>query len=570
VSAPGDLTLVATASDAEGVTKVEFYEQLAGVDASPTKIAEAGTPPYGFQRTVLSSLENGTHSFTAKAYDAAGNVGTSAVENAVVNLPSEPSAFALSVSHDRITTPGRITFTTEASEGLSRLEIFERGIKVGEAEAANGQLIVPVEVSSQQNGSRVYVGKGYSAEAVFGFSDRVTVVVDVGWNLIRAIEGIITDDLIRIAADASGASYIATTLRTETSGDIDLTGVLAKYDQEGNRSWTRSVGGSEDWESVHSIGVDPSGRVHVAGYVSYEDGRNADCFLTVFDAAGSVVWSRLLDTPLSDVVCVAAAASSGSFYVSGAIQEQRSGGDRTDVVVAKYDRDGTRLWIREFGSSPGFFGDDIPTSIAVDPLEGIYVAGYTSGSMEGFTNQGGRDIFIAKFDADGNQIWERQLGTGDHDFATSLAGDTDGGVYVAGNRDNQDIRFGPFGDAVLARYGADGAVLWERTLNGGYYDDAWGVVADGNGVQLVGRTTRGASADLTEPTQGISDAYLAQFSRAGELQSARLLGGRQHDGGTGVALGPAGDVYMALSSGGGLPGAADPGPVLARHRPGTP
>ncbi|MDL2354756.1 MAG: CehA/McbA family metallohydrolase [Pseudomonadota bacterium] len=65
----GTITLSATASDNVGVTKVEFYVDgaLAGSDT---------TSPYSVTLN-SATLANGSHALTAKAYDAAGNVGTS-------------------------------------------------------------------------------------------------------------------------------------------------------------------------------------------------------------------------------------------------------------------------------------------------------------------------------------------------------------------------------------------------------------------------------------------------------------------------------------------------------------
>ena len=65
----GTVTLSASASDNVGVTKVEFYVDGA-LKATDT------SAPYG---TSLDSttLANGSHSLVAKAYDAAGNIGTS-------------------------------------------------------------------------------------------------------------------------------------------------------------------------------------------------------------------------------------------------------------------------------------------------------------------------------------------------------------------------------------------------------------------------------------------------------------------------------------------------------------
>jgi hypothetical protein len=573
MTAPGDIALVATASDDDGVQRVEFYEQIDGVDVSPTKLGEDAIAPYELQRPILSAAENGSYAFNAKAYDAAGNVGTSAAQTAVVNLASSVPAFALSASHNRITSPGRITFSVEALEGLSRLEIYERGKKVSESAVSQTPLSATVDVTSAENGRRVYVGRGHDAGGEIGFSNTLPILIDIGWDLIRELEGMATDNRLHIASDASDATYVATTVRTESNAVIDLNVILSKYDVDGNRSWTRSFG-NNDWESLYSVGVDQSGRVYLSGHTSYRgegQGQNPDCFLAVFDALGRLLWTRLIDTPLLDALCVATTGSSGAFYVAGVVEEGRPGAGRTDLFVAKYNQVGTQLWIREFGSLPGAFGDDVPTSIAVDPLEGVYVAGYTSGGMEGTTNQGGRDVFVAKLDGDGNRLWARQFGTSDHDFANALAADPEGGVYVAGGRDHPDFRFGRFGDALLARYSSDGTLMWQRTLDGGDFDDAWDIIADRNLIQVVGRTSRGTSGELTERTQGPSDAFLAKLSRDGDLLSVRLLGGPGHDGATGVALGRDGDVYVGLSSSGGLPGVPNPGSrVLARHREATP
>ena len=77
----GTITFSATASDNVGVTKVEFYVDgvLKGTDT---------TSPYSMTLD-STTLANGTHTLTAKAYDAAGNVGTStAVSFSVSNATS--------------------------------------------------------------------------------------------------------------------------------------------------------------------------------------------------------------------------------------------------------------------------------------------------------------------------------------------------------------------------------------------------------------------------------------------------------------------------------------------------
>lgn len=72
---PGDLTLTADARDNRGVTRVEFYR-------GSTLIATDTQVPY--TATVeVDQRDNGPVSFTARAYDAAGNVGQGALNTAV-------------------------------------------------------------------------------------------------------------------------------------------------------------------------------------------------------------------------------------------------------------------------------------------------------------------------------------------------------------------------------------------------------------------------------------------------------------------------------------------------------
>jgi endoglucanase len=78
VTVASSITLTATASDNVGIAKVEFYDGtgLLGTDA---------TAPYT-QSVALTSAKNGTRSYTAKAFDAAGNTKTSSALSVNVNI----------------------------------------------------------------------------------------------------------------------------------------------------------------------------------------------------------------------------------------------------------------------------------------------------------------------------------------------------------------------------------------------------------------------------------------------------------------------------------------------------
>src|SRR5678815_2994148 len=72
------VTITATASDNVGVTKVEFYD-------GSSLVATDTTSPYTYAWT-FGSGNNGMHSWTAKAYDAANNSKASAAVSLTVNI----------------------------------------------------------------------------------------------------------------------------------------------------------------------------------------------------------------------------------------------------------------------------------------------------------------------------------------------------------------------------------------------------------------------------------------------------------------------------------------------------
>ena len=62
---------------------------------------------------------------------------------------------------------------------------------------------------------------------------------------------------------------------------------------------------------------------------------------------------------------------------------------------------------------------DRSCSVAVDG-SAIYVVGYTKGSL-GEANQGDKDVFVARLDGDGRQVWLRQVGSTGEDNGMAVA-----------------------------------------------------------------------------------------------------------------------------------------------------
>lgn len=69
-------------------------------------------------------------------------------------------------------------------------------------------------------------------------------------------------------------------------------------------------------------------------------------------------------------------------------------------------------------------------AVTVDRLGFVYVGGYTLGDLNGDLNQGGSDGFIAKYSADGALIWSHLLGNSGGDAVSGISSDKYNNVYV--------------------------------------------------------------------------------------------------------------------------------------------
>ena len=103
---------------------------------------------------------------------------------------------------------------------------------------------------------------------------------------------------------------------------------------------------------------------------------------------------------IGEVALSVARDSSSNVYVTGYTVGALTGNSAGsyDIFVTKCNSSGTQQWIRQISTSSGEKG----SGVAVDSSRIAYVTGYTSGALIG-TNAGGDDVFLLKYDTNGNQ-----------------------------------------------------------------------------------------------------------------------------------------------------------------------
>ncbi len=169
VVAPGSSTLSANASDATGVAKVEFYR-------GAMLIATDFTPPY--QHTLnLTLADVGNAGYSAKAYDAAGNVGTSNLISLSVLPDTTPPTVSLVASPTSLQLPASSTLTATAADafGITKVEFYRGSTLIATDFSAPFSHVVSFGAGDAGNAS--FTAKAFDPQGNSTTSSAVVVAV---------------------------------------------------------------------------------------------------------------------------------------------------------------------------------------------------------------------------------------------------------------------------------------------------------------------------------------------------------------------------------------------------------
>jgi hypothetical protein len=364
--------------------------------------------------------------------------------------------------------------------------------------------------------------------------------------------GTSADDMsFGVSADVLGNVFISGNTSGALGGPTAGSGeaFVTKYDAAGALMWTKRFGGV-DYTYSTGVSVDDLGNAYVSGgTLGSLDGANKgsfDAYVTKFDALGTQVWIRQLGTAKSDGVVDVSADGLGNVYFCGYSTGDLGGPNAAagGAFLAKYDASGVHVWTKQLPTSASASF----TGISADRLGNVFLSGQTYGSLGG-PNAGFSDAFAVKYDAAGNALWTRQLGTGGEDgyspieLANQLAAaDGLGNLYITGVTSGNLAGPSSGGvDVFVAKLNSAGAFLWTRQLGTSTYDGSMSISADEMGnVIIAGRT----SGNLGGTSAGSDDAFVAKYDAVGTLKWTRMFGTSAEERGHGVSADGLGNIYF--------------------------
>lgn len=259
----------------------------------------------------------------------------------------------------------------------------------------------------------------------------------------------------------------------------ELSGLVIKLDQFGRKEWIKAFGGSSS-DYVHSVTLADDGGYVIAGSTKSNDGDfdsmnngGSDIFAVKLDSSGNVIWVNVFGGSGEDghERVDITTTNDGGFAISGQYVSNDGvflGKDMggLDSFVAKLDRQGNNVWLRELGGS----GFDSAYSIAELSNGSLALAGISNSNDADFSGmlEGAFNGYVAAISSDGNIEWVKNFGSSSEpEGVYTIDSVNDGGVILSAvviieNYNGSEI------NVRVRKLDSLGETEWIRNLGGGF------------------------------------------------------------------------------------------------------
>lgn len=221
---------------------------------------------------------------------------------------------------------------------------------------------------------------------------------------------------------------------------------------------------------------------------------------TILGSAQQVSWQQNIKSNTQDFLSQLSTTLDGQYLLSGSAIQNNSQLSKNqnlgyDFHIIKMNQQGHPVWDKYFGGDK----HDFLTATTATQEGGFLLAG-TSYSGAGFQKKskshGGSDIWIIKIDENGEEQWQKTLGTEAEEEVKSVIQTVDLGYFIAGNTQNKESAFGSK-DVWLVKLDKTGKVINQIYLGGEGLDEVEKIIPSKDGGALIGIYSRSNSVENT-------------------------------------------------------------------------
>ncbi len=356
--------------------------------------------------------------------------------------------------------------------------------------------------------------------------------------------------------------------------------------------WGRSIGERVYNEMGQSVATDANGNAYLTGHfitkIAFDkikltnvkgELNNADIFVAKYNTHGQAQWAKRITGTTNEYARSIAVDASGNSYVTGHfISPTLTHGSFTisntgslDFFLAKFDANGNALWLRGASGEQS----DSAYGVTTDNSGNAYVIGSFGSNTITFgattlTNQStnnalgnkNTDIFVTKYDANGNVLWATAYGDSATEEGRDIRVDASGNIFICGTFGNSTFMIdtahvkhsggfhpngNPYPDVFLAKLSPTLDAFWAKNTGGTAADVPWGIGVDNAGNSFItgsfeSDTMRFGTTKI--PNQGYKDFYVAKYDMNGDFAWAKSAAGQYSDEGVSIGVDGSGNCYV--------------------------
>lgn len=261
-------------------------------------------------------------------------------------------------------------------------------------------------------------------------------------------------------SDTINISGITLTNVEATSPSIDHDVFFAKFDSAGNILWARSGGGT-GYDELTSMTTDGNGNLYVAGNfyspaiafgstILNNTNNYGDIFIAKYNSVGNALWSRKAGGTNYDTVRSIKADSVGNLYITGFFESPTltfgsttlTNAGSTNVFLTKYNTSGIVLWAKQAGNAQTNISHSL--TITADNhifITGAFTSSITFGNLPSHTTQGSNDIFVCKYDNNGQALWSKTTGGTGFEMAMGISCSQNNELSITGYTNSVSTAF---------------------------------------------------------------------------------------------------------------------------------
>lgn len=268
---------------------------------------------------------------------------------------------------------------------------------------------------------------------------------------------------------------------------------LLKLNEQGLIDWVKPLAFNAESRVYDIVQVSDGSGYMLCGWSKIAQGLDSRPFLAKIDAQGNILdelrYPQFGGASLASVV----EARNGGFIAGGTIQDR--------VLIIKTNSSGQLLWAKQFEL------DNDDTHALHQLIE------LNNGDLAYCGNNKSHEGFLARLNAQGDQIWKQFFSTYERNIPMSLTHSLQTGFTLSGY-----IMDGFNSNGWLIRTNQSGSISWERTYGGAKADQFFDMTTTADGGYLL--------AGVTESwTASTGNVYLVRTDDQGALLWQKFHGG---------------------------------------------